>query len=166
MVLVENDSNETLYVKATQHKDLTVQKWIGFEVHACGEERGAHAKQETEWHCVQNNDYTQIAPKTILQFSPVAEDKTIYITIKAPKQVICDSLPLRNKRDVVVKVIGELVFVQNPKKKKQMIYRYNIKPECKREADNNFKAKIEDIEWEYKKMQAENAIGKPIACTS
>ncbi|CAC5389387.1 unnamed protein product [Mytilus coruscus] len=38
-----------------------------------------------------------------------------------------------------------------------MIYRYNIKPECKREDDNNLKAKIEDIEWEYKNMQAENA---------
>ncbi|XP_063411929.1 uncharacterized protein LOC134694798 [Mytilus trossulus] len=156
MVLVKNYSNEILYVKATRHHDLAVQKRIGFEVHTYGEERGAHANKETEWHCVQNNGYTQIAPKSVLQFSPV-DNTTIYITIKAQKQVICDSLPLRNKRDIVVKIKGELVFAQNSKKKKQMIYRYNIKPECKIEADNDLQVKIEDIEWEYKQMQAETA---------
>ncbi|CAC5389382.1 unnamed protein product [Mytilus coruscus] len=155
MVLVENDSNETLYVNATRNKDLTVKKWIGFEVQDRRAGRGV--TKETEWHCVENDDYTEIAPKSVLQFSPVDDNKTIYVTIKAQKQIICDSLPLRNKGDVVVKVIGELLFVQNPKKKKKMIYRYNIKPEYKREADSNLKAKIEDIEWEYKKMQAETA---------
>ncbi|CAG2202673.1 unnamed protein product [Mytilus edulis] len=156
MVLVQNDSNGILYVKATRHQDLAVQKRVGFEVYAYGEERGAHANKETKWHCVPNNGYTQIAPKSELQFSPV-DNKTIYITIKAQKQVICDSLPLRNKSDVVVKIKGELVFGQNTKRKKKMIYRYDIKPECKTEADNDLKVKIEDIEWEYKKMQAETA---------
>ncbi|CAG2193265.1 unnamed protein product [Mytilus edulis] len=63
MVLVKNDSNETLYVKATRHQDLAVQKRIGFEVHAYGEERGAHVNSKPEWHCVQNNGYTQVAPR-------------------------------------------------------------------------------------------------------
>ncbi|CAC5389384.1 unnamed protein product [Mytilus coruscus] len=157
-LISELEQNPGINVSITKTISPLVKNRIGFEVHACGEERGERENKETEWQCVQNNGYTQIAPKSVLQFRPV-DNTTIYITIKAQNQVIYDSIPLRNKCDVVVNVIGELVFVRDTRKQKQMIYRYNIKPECKREADNNLKVKIEDIEWEHKKMEAETAKG-------
>lgn len=71
------------------------------------EKMGVLAYKKTGRLCVLNNYYIHIAPKSLLQFIPVADNKSIHIHMKAQEQVICYSLPLRNKRDVVVKIIGE-----------------------------------------------------------
>lgn len=152
MVLVENDSNEIIYVRATQERELAVNKRIAIEVQGCFTGKGVAAIREIDWQCAEVEDFTALASKDVLEIIPVVGNKTFYVTIKSHRPITCDALPIRTNRNDIV---DELLFIQNARKKNKLIYRVIIKLESGRKVDNSVKVKDYPIERKNNYPQTE-----------
>ncbi|CAC5389383.1 unnamed protein product [Mytilus coruscus] len=157
MVFILNESKEIVYVKVIGDKELTVGKRIGIKHEDCDARKGVPTNEETEWQWAKDNGFIKILPTEKLKLSPVADKKTIHVTIITKTQTICNAFPIRKKEQVIVKAEDELLCVEIAEKKGNVLGRYKIGVESKGEVDNSLKTKDYLLCREYKDLQAEIA---------
>ncbi|XP_052080417.1 uncharacterized protein LOC127718437 isoform X3 [Mytilus californianus] len=154
MVFILNESKEIVYVKVIGNKELTVDKRIGIKHEDCDARKGVLTNEETEWQWPKDHGFIKILPTENLKLSPVADKKTIHVTIITKTQRICNAFPIRKKEQVIVKAEDELLCVEIAKKKGNVLGRYTIGVESKREVDNSSKARDDHL-YRERQIQAE-----------